>query len=77
MAANQSEGTFSGHLKIITSIFPLTIGMFIGVLGGVWLSSFGDNAKVSTATHEVISERRAVRPIDPPHHPEEKPHHQL
>ncbi len=77
MAMNQSEGTFSENLKIITSIFPLTIGMFIGVLGGVGLSSLGDNAKVSTATHDVLNERRAVRPIGSPHHPVEKHHNQL
>ena len=77
MAVNQSEGRFSGDLQIITSIFPLTIGILIGVLGGVGLSSLADNARVSTATHDVLNERNAIRPIAPPRRPVEKPHHQL
>ena len=86
MAENQSDGIFSGKIQIIKSMFPLTIGMFIGVLGGVGLSTLDDNAKVSIPTHNVLNEKRLVRhidtsavkkrPIDLPHNPAEKHHNQ-
>ncbi len=86
MAENQSDGTFSGDIQIIKSMFPLTIGMFIGVLGGIGLSTLDDNARVSTATHDVLNEKRLVRridttavkkrPIELPHNTVEKHHNQ-
>jgi hypothetical protein len=76
MAPHQSEGISGNGIQFLMSIFPITIGVFVGVLGGAGLSYMADRAKVSTppqpARHERLSiphaDTTGIRnhPVDPP-----------
>ena len=64
MAKQQIEETFGNTLKFLKTIFPLTIGMFIGVLGGVGLSYMDDQTKVSTPPKPALNSKRSVLSAD-------------
>jgi len=64
MAKQQIDAAFSNILHVLKTIFPLTIGMFIGVLGGVSLSYIDDKAKVSNHPKPFLQSRPSVRHPD-------------
>lgn len=46
------------------SIFPITIGVFVGILGGLGFSYLEDQAKVSTPPQPVHHAKPTIRPTD-------------
>jgi len=48
------------RIEFLKTIFPLTIGMFIGVLGGVGLSYMDDKAKVSPPPKPALNSKPSV-----------------
>ena len=54
----------SNKIQVFKSMFPLTIGMVVGVLGGVALSYIDDNAKVSAPSLPLVNTDNTVNSVD-------------
>ena len=54
----------SSKVQVFKSMFPLTIGMVVGVLGGVALSYIDDNAKVSTPPLRLLNTNKTANCVD-------------
>jgi cytoskeletal protein RodZ len=52
------------NLPFLKSLFPLTLGMLVGVLGGVGLSYIDDNARVSKAPIPAFNAKPSVSGVD-------------
>ena len=54
----------SNKIQVFKSMFPLTIGMVVGVLGGVALSYIDDNAKVSAPSLPLVNTNNTLNSVD-------------
>ncbi|MCX6179581.1 MAG: helix-turn-helix domain-containing protein [Chlorobiales bacterium] len=52
------------NLPFLKSLFPLTLGMLVGVLGGVGLSYIDDNARVSKTQVPAFNTKPSVSGVD-------------